>query len=116
MIRLLADENFDNRIVRGLRRRFSSIEILTVQDLSLGAAGDPELLEWAAKNIWLIVTHDVKTFPKFAYQRIHEGLPMSGLVASSDRLPIRTVIDDLQMIVECSEAHEWQGRVEFLPI
>jgi len=33
MLKLLADENFDNNIVRGLRRRNPNIDIVRVQDV-----------------------------------------------------------------------------------
>lgn len=35
MPKLLADENFDNTIVRGLLRRKSDVDILRVQDVGL---------------------------------------------------------------------------------
>jgi hypothetical protein len=38
MLQLLLDENFDNRILRGIRRRFPAADVLTVQDTGLGEA------------------------------------------------------------------------------
>lgn len=35
MIRLLVDENFDNRILRGLRRKNARVDIVRVQETSL---------------------------------------------------------------------------------
>ena len=40
MIRFLADENFDNEIVRGVQRRVPEAEFLRVQDTDL--AGQPD--------------------------------------------------------------------------
>lgn len=40
-VRFLADENFNNRIVLGLRRRDESIDIALVQDVGLRTADDP---------------------------------------------------------------------------
>ena len=35
MMRLLADENFDNRILRGIRREKTDVDIVRVQDTEL---------------------------------------------------------------------------------
>jgi hypothetical protein len=35
MLKLLADENFDNQIVRGLLRRNSKLDIVRVQEVGL---------------------------------------------------------------------------------
>jgi hypothetical protein len=50
MLRLLADENFNCDIVRGLLLRDSPLDIVRVQDLGLTGAPDPEILTWAAEN------------------------------------------------------------------
>jgi Domain of unknown function (DUF5615) len=49
MLKLLADENFDNTILRGLLRRQPDIDIIRVQDTELYGANDPTVLAWAAK-------------------------------------------------------------------
>ncbi len=48
MLALAADENFNNDIVRGLRRRATDLDIVRIQDVGLAAADDPTVLEWAA--------------------------------------------------------------------
>ncbi|MGK7942456.1 MAG: DUF5615 family PIN-like protein [Crocosphaera sp.] len=50
MIKLLADENLDNTIIRGLLRRNQDIDIVRVQDIGLSGENDPVVLEWAADN------------------------------------------------------------------
>jgi hypothetical protein len=47
-LRWLADENFNNDIIRGLRRRNQNIDIVCAQDSGLTASSDELLLEWAA--------------------------------------------------------------------
>jgi predicted nuclease of predicted toxin-antitoxin system len=49
MLKLLADENFDNTILRGLRRQ-PDIDIICVQDTELYGANDPTVLAWAAQE------------------------------------------------------------------
>jgi len=50
MLRLAADENFNNDIVRGLLRRKPDLDIVRVQDVGLSGADDPTILEWAAQK------------------------------------------------------------------
>jgi hypothetical protein len=45
MLKLLADENFDNRILRGLQRRLPEVDIIRVQDTPLYSRDDPSVLE-----------------------------------------------------------------------
>jgi predicted nuclease of predicted toxin-antitoxin system len=55
MISLLADENLDGNIVRGVR----SVDIVRVQDVGLTGADDPTVLAWAADQGRVLITHDV---------------------------------------------------------
>jgi len=50
MIRFLADENFNGKILRGIQRERPDADILRVQDTSLFQAPDPQVLEWAARK------------------------------------------------------------------
>lgn len=70
MTRFLADENFNNQVVRGVLRQSPDIDIVRVQDVSLSGADDPAVLAWAAKKGRIVLTHDVATMMTFAYERI----------------------------------------------
>jgi len=48
MLLLIADENFNNDIVRGLLRQNPNLDIVRVQDVGLRGEEDPVILEWAA--------------------------------------------------------------------
>ncbi len=50
MLRLLIDENFDQRILRGLRLEVPGIDYIVVQETKLKGLRDPLLLAWAAEN------------------------------------------------------------------
>jgi predicted nuclease of predicted toxin-antitoxin system len=67
---LLVDENFDQRILRGLKLRLPSLDYAGVQDIGLRGADDPVLLEWAANAGRIVLTHDVNTVTKFAIERV----------------------------------------------
>jgi hypothetical protein len=48
MLRLVADENFNGDIIRGLLRRNPKLDIVRVQDVGLSGADDTSVLQWAA--------------------------------------------------------------------
>ena len=115
-MKFLADENFDNRVVRGLLRRRPDLDIIRVQDLEIAGADDPAVLAWAAQAGRILLTHDERTIPNYAYERLAAGHSIAGVVVASDSLPIRTVIEDILLIVECSSAAEWLNQLQRLPL
>ena len=116
MARFLADENFNNQIVIGILRQNPDIDIVRVQDVGLSEADDPTVLEWAAQNGRVVLTHDVTTMTAFAYNRIEAGLSMPGLFEISRRVSVGLAIEQLLLIAECSLEGEWEGQVRFLPL
>lgn len=116
MLKFLSDEDFNNRIVRGLRRRLLSLDIVRVQEVGLLGKHDTEVLAWAAGERRLILTHDAATMIDFAYERVATGLSMSGIVAISQYLPIGEAIEEVALLAECSLQDEWQNQVIYLPI
>ncbi len=70
MLRLAADEDFNGRIVRGLRRRDPKLDIRRVQDTDVFGASDEEVLEWAAAEDRVLLTHDVATMTASAHERV----------------------------------------------
>lgn len=116
MLRLAADENFNNDIVRGVRRRAPAVDILRVQDAGLSAADDPAVLEWAARVGRVLLTHDVATMTRHAYDRVRGGQPMPGVFEVGRHVPIRVAIEDIVLLSECSVEGEWEGQVRYLPL
>ena len=62
MLLLVADENFNHKIVRGVLRRKPEVDIVRIQDVGLSGADDPSVLEWAAQEDRVLLTHDVSDF------------------------------------------------------
>src|SRR5438874_2281576 len=73
MIRLAADENFNNDILRGIQRRDPTADIVRIQEAGLSGADDPTVLEWAAQEGRVLLTHDVATMTRYAYERVRAG-------------------------------------------
>lgn len=116
MLRLLSDENFNGDIVRGLFLRQSNLDLLRVQDIGLREVDDLTILNWAARDGRILLTHDRATMPDFAYNRLVAGEPMAGMFVVNDRMPIRQAIDELLLLATCSNQEEWSGIVLYLPL
>lgn len=116
MIRFLSDEDFNRRILRGLRRRLPTLHIVRVQDVGLITQPDTKVLDWAANENRVVLTHDVTTMSKHAFERIAQNLPMPGVIEVSQDVPIGDAIKELVLIAECSLENEWQNQVIFLPL
>lgn len=108
MLRLLIDENFDQRILRGLRLEIPSIDYIVVQETKLKGLRDSLLLAWAAENPRIIVTHDVNTMPRHAYDRVRASQPMPGVIVIPEDLAVGKAIEELATLLECCEAL-WVG-------
>ena len=116
MLKLLSDENFNGDIVRGLFLRQPNLDLLRVQDVGLREVDDPAILDWAATNDRIVLTHDRATMPDFAYERLLRGEQMLGLFVVNDRMPTRQAIDELLLLVDCTDQSEWKGIVLYLPL
>lgn len=114
--RYLADNDLNDAIVVGTRRREPAVEFARLRDLGLATGSDSEVLEFAAAENWIVVSHDVNTMRVAAYNRLRAGLVTQGLLLASQRTPVWSIIESLLLIWAASEAEEWTGKVEFLPL
>ena len=116
MLSFLSDENFNGDIIRGLFLRQPNLDLLRVQDVGLQEVDDPIILEWAVINNRILLTHDRATMPDFAYERLNKGKDMAGMFVINDRMATRQVIDDLLLLVDCTEQTEWKDIILYLPL
>lgn len=116
MITLLADENFNGKIVRGVRARNPMIDILQWLDFGAEGEDDSVVLESAASQGRVLLTHDFETMIGFAYERVRLGLRMPGVIAVDPETPFRPIIDDVLLIAEASFEGEYEGQVIYLPL
>lgn len=116
MLRLAADENLNNAIIRGILRRKPEADVVRVQDVGLSGVNDPTVLAWAAEADRVLLTNDVTTITKYAYERVATGQKMPGVIEISRAVPIGIAIDEIILLLECSLPDEWEGQVLFLPL
>lgn len=116
MLRLLADENFNGRIVRALLRQIPDLDVVRAQDTAMYGADDPTLLQFAADENRVLLTHDVETLVGYAWQRVRAGLFMPGVIVALSESPIGRVIEDLEILLLASQPEELEAQIRFLPL
>lgn len=114
MAKFLADEDFNNRIARGVRRRSETIDLVRVHEVGLLGEPDPVVLEWAANERRVVLTHDAATMIGFAYDRIRDQLVFPGMIVISQYAPIGRAIDDIEKIAY-SDSFQLADQVLYLP-
>ena len=116
MLKLLADEDLNNRILRGLLRRRPDLDLLRVQDTPLSGAADSDILEWAAQAGRILLTHDVSTMTQFAYERIRSGQKTTGIIEVPQTMSVGQAIEDLLLMTLVCVPEELENRIEYLPL
>jgi hypothetical protein len=116
VIQLLVDQNFNGHIVDGLMQRDPDLDLLHVRDVDLAAASDPTILEWAAMQDRVLLTHDRRTIPPFAYARVAAGQRMPGVFLVSDDMPAGQAIDEILLAVHCFASDECENLVKYFPL
>ncbi len=113
-VRFLADVNFDERIVSGGLRAEPSIDFLTAAEAGLHGLPDPKVLEIAADEGRVLVTHDRKTMPYHFADFLAKRLS-PGLIIIPQELGVGVAAFELLLIWGASRAEEWQGMLTQIP-
>ena len=97
-IRFLTDEDLDADIIEGLRSREPAIDILDVKSTGLRGAKDPDLLELAAQQDRILITHDRRTMTRHVLDRLAVGKRSPGLFIVPQQSPIGETVDWLLLV------------------
>lgn len=116
MIRFAADENFDGVLLRALLRQNPNVDIVRIQDTDIMGADDPTVLEWTANNQRILLTHDVRTMIKYAYERVVAGLPMAGIIEVDTNASFGVLIEDLLTAAEATSPADWENKIDYFPM
>ena len=100
-----------------MRRQLIGVDFVRAQDVGIAGADDRALLEWAANQGRILVTHDVKTIRFFVDERFRKGLPMPGVIFVPQPFSIADIINDLSLMIQCNTLEEMSGSVyTYLPL
>jgi hypothetical protein len=113
--RFLADADFNQKIIFGLRRREPTIDFQTARQGDVLGHSDPEVLSIAAHENRILVSHDRATMPAH-FARFTETQSSPGLIVVSQAADMGAVIEDLQLIWAASALEEWRDKIGFIPL
>lgn len=114
-MKFLADENFNNDILRGVWRRVPDASFIRVQDTGIASADDPQVLAYAAEFGYILLSHDVNTMRGFFYERVQAELLTPDLFLVHKQTPVGRVVDALELIIHASDEIEWVGKITYIP-
>ena len=114
-IKFLADENLRRAIVLGVRRREPSVSFAQAFEAGVTGKDDPAVLETAAGEGRVLVTHDFRTMPQHLRSFI-AGRSSPGVILVPQRLAVSIAIEELLLIWAASDAAEWTNQLRCLPL
>ena len=113
----LADENFDNDVLRGIHRRVAGFDVIRVQDVAeISGLDDPAVLGWATTNDRIVMTHDLSTMIPAMQEQVERFASCSPILFVRDSLPLSLAIEEILLLDECSIATDWAAGVIYLPL
>ncbi len=114
-VRFQADADSHQNIVRAVRRRVPAVDFQTAHEAGLHGLDDDAVLDKAAHEGRLLVSHDRRTMPLHVASCI-ASRTSAGVMLIVQALPIVQAVEDLILIWEASEAEEWSNRLDSLPL
>jgi len=63
-----------------------------------------------------LLTHDVTTITKYAYERVEAEKYMPGVIEVSRKVSLGIAIDEILYIAEVCEHGELNGQIIYLPL
>jgi hypothetical protein len=114
-VRFQADADLNQIILLATIRREPAIDLQTATMAGLSGLDDMQVLERAATEDRVLVTHDRKTMPRHFSEFIAKQ-SSPGLLVIPQYLSVVAAVEDLILIWSATEAEEWVNRIGFLPL
>ena len=73
------------------------------------------MLQIAADQGRILVSHDVRTMPRY-FREFTQSQTIGGLILVPQKLALSTTIDELVLLWTASEDREWVNQICFLPV
>jgi hypothetical protein len=115
LIRFQADADLRNGIVKAVRLREPSIDFASAADSQLHGVADPEVLEIAANDSRILITHDRRTMIDHFRARLAEGKSSPGVFLVTQSESTGQIVEAIVMVWAASEPQDWENQVRYLP-
>ena len=114
-LRFQADADLRFAIVKAVRERESGIDFASAAETGLDAVSDPHVLELAARENRILISHDRRTMLAHFRARLEDGMSSPGLLVVSQGAPISLTVNAIVLIWSASEPSDWRDQVHHLP-
>ncbi|HXF39626.1 MAG TPA: DUF5615 family PIN-like protein [Blastocatellia bacterium] len=114
-VRFQADADLNQILVKATLRREPGIDFQTANTAGLVSRSDKDVLDIAARDGRVLVTHDRKTMPKHFAEFVTTNTS-AGVIVVPQKMAVNAVVDDLVLIWAASESVEWVNRIQSLPL
>jgi hypothetical protein len=116
LFRIVTDENLHGGIFNRLKTHLPDLDIVRVQDIKVAGKDDETVLEWAASEQRILLTHDKRTIVPIYSNRQTIGQLVPSVFMISTRARHDLILEDLLLIFSTSEADEWTDRITYIPL
>lgn len=114
-IRFLADADLNQAIVIGALGREAPLDFLTATEAGLEGRSDPDVLEFAASQDRILVSHDTSTMPVHFFDRLRSGRMSPGVFLVRQRASVGQVVEAILLVWSASAPVDWAGQIHYLP-
>jgi hypothetical protein len=115
-IRYQADNDLNRLIVRATYRKEPSIDFQTARKAQFDHLDDLTVLQRAASEGRILVTHDKRTIPRHFTSFLEQGNNGPGvLVVIPQDAALRSVVETLVLIWADNTPEDWQNAITIIP-
>jgi predicted nuclease of predicted toxin-antitoxin system len=114
-IRFLADADLNQALVDGVRFREPALDFLSAVEAGLEGMSDRAVLDLAADQDRILVSHDASTMPVHFVRSLNEGKRSPGVFLVSQDAVIRDAIDAILLVWSASSPADWANQIHHLP-
>jgi hypothetical protein len=117
-LKYLLDENVEPAYAAQLRRQAPTLQVRMVGEPDTPPRGtlDPEILVWCELTEFILVTNNRRSMPIHLHDHLSEGKHIPGIFILNPTLSMGETLRDLILIAGISFTHEYQDRIEYLPL
>jgi predicted nuclease of predicted toxin-antitoxin system len=114
-IRFLADADLTQALVEGIRLREPALDFLSAVEAGLEGMSDHAVLDLAANQGRILVSHDTSTMPVHFMRFLNEGKRSPGVFLVAQGAVIRDAIDAILLAWSASSPTDWANQIHHLP-
>ena len=114
-IRFQADNDLKFAIVKAVRRREPAVDFTSAREAALEGVGDTELLERAARDNRVLVSHDRRTMLNHFRKHLAAGKSSPDLLVVSQGTPIGLVVEAIVLLWAVTDTTELRDQAYHVP-